>query len=89
MARKKFTVFLLPDDDQYQVVIPHFPDCITYGPNIKTALKNAEEALTLRLEGVGELEGDPLPSNAHVPHVVVAEIEADVPANLIVVKNPV
>ena len=83
MPRKKFTVFLLPDEDSYQVIFPHYPNCITCGDTVEDALKNAKEAIELVLEEEAEQGADPVPPNAHVPHVVVGEIEAEVPESLI------
>ena len=87
MARKKLTVILLPDDESYQVVFPHYPNCITYGLTIKEALKNAKEAIELLLEAEAERGADPIPPNAHAPHVVIAEIDANVPDSLIEVEE--
>lgn len=83
MKKKKFTVFLLPDGDSYQVIFPHYPNCITSGESVEEALSNAKEAIELHLEGEAEQGGDPVPPNAHVPHVVVGEVEAQVPDGLI------
>ena len=83
MGKKKFTVFLLPDEDAYQVVFPHYPNCITQGESIEEALANAKEAIELVLEVEAEQGADPVPPNAHVSHVVVGEIEAEVPDSLI------
>ena len=83
MPLKKFTVFLLPDEDAYQVVFPHYPNCITQGESIEEALANAKEAIELLLEWEAEQGADPVPPNAHVSHVVVGEIEAEVPGSLI------
>lgn len=83
MKARKFTIFLLPDEESYQVVFPHYPNCITYGVTIAEALKNAREAIELHLEGEAEQGAGPVPHNAHVPHVVIAEINANVPDSLI------
>ncbi len=83
MVKQKFTVFLLPDDDGYQVVFPHYPNCTTCGDTVEEALKNAKEAIELVLEVEAEQGADPVPPNAHVSHVVVGEIEAEVPESLI------
>ena len=80
---KKFTVFLLPDDGGYQVIFPHYPNCITFGETVDEALINPTEAIELLLEGESEMGADPIPPNAHVSHVVVGEIEAEVPDSLI------
>ena len=66
MARKKFTVFLLPDEDAYQVVFPHYPNCTTCGATVEEALKKAKEAIELVLEVEAEQGADPVPPNAHV-----------------------
>ena len=87
MPRKKFTVFLLPDEDSYQVIFPHYPNCITCGDTVEEALKNAKEAIELVLEVEAEQGADPVPPNAHVAHVVVGEIEAEVPESLIEVEE--
>ena len=80
--RKKFTVFLLPDDDSYQVIFPHYPNCITQGQFIEEALANAKEAIELLLEWEAEQGADPIPPNAYVSPFVVGEIEAEVPYSL-------
>jgi len=83
MVKRKFTVFLLPDDDGYQVVFPHYPNCTTCGDTVEEALMMAKEAIELVLEIEAEQGADPVPPNAHVSHVVVGEIEAEVPDSLI------
>ena len=83
MVKRKFTVFLLPDEDSYQVVFPHYPNCTTCGETVEEAFKNAKEAIELVLEVEAEQGADPIPPNAHVSHVVVGEIEAEVPESLI------
>ena len=83
MVKQKFTVFLLPDDDSYQVIFPHYPNCITAGDTVEEALSNAKEAIELLLEYEAEQGADPVPSNAYVSHVVVGEIDAEVPESLI------
>ena len=83
MVKRKFTVFLLPDDDGYQVVFPHYPNCTTCGDTVEEALMMAKEAIELVLEVEAEQGADPVPPNAHVSHVVVGEIEAEVPDSLI------
>jgi predicted RNase H-like HicB family nuclease len=83
MKAKKFTIFLIPDEESHQVIFAHYPNCITYGVTIDEALKNAKEAIELHLEGEAEQGADPVPDNAHVSHVAVAEIEAEVPDSLI------
>ena len=50
MPLRKTTVFLLPDEDAYQVVFPHYPNCVTAGETVEEALANAKEAIELLLE---------------------------------------
>ena len=83
MAKRKFTVFLLPDEGVYSVLFPYYSHCITDGDTVEEALKNAKEAIELCLEGEAEKGGDPVPSFVHPPHVVVSEIEVEVPDSLI------
>ncbi len=83
MARKKMTVNLLPDEDSYQVIFPHYSNCITFGATVEEALANAQEAIELLLEAESENTDMPFPSNAHVSHLVVGEIEAEVPDKLL------
>ena len=88
MPRKKFTVFLLPDNDAYQVIFPHYPNCTTCGDTVAEAMENAREAIELVLEVEAEQGADPVPPNAHVSHVIVGEIEAEVPESLIEEEQP-
>ena len=82
MPKKKFTVILLPDEDCYQVFFPHYPDCITFGESVPDALQKAQEAIELTLKSDAELGRDPVPENAWAAHVVVADIDAEVPDSL-------
>lgn len=68
-------------------MFPHYPNCITQGESIEEALANAKEAIELVLEVEAEQGADPVPPNAHVSHVVVGEIEAEVPESLIEVEE--
>ena len=83
MAHRKFTVFLIPDEDGYQTVIPHYPECATWGKSPNDALENAREAMELLLEVVAENGGDPVPTSVYAPHVVVGEVTVRVPKALI------
>lgn len=83
MAQRKFTVILLPDEGSYHVVFPDYPGCITQGDTVEEALNMAKEAMELYLEVEAERGGDPVSGNVHVPHVVVGEVDVDVPDSLI------
>jgi predicted RNase H-like HicB family nuclease len=83
MAQRKFTVILLPDEGSYHVVFPDYPGCITQGDTVDEALNMAKEAMELYLEVEAEQGGDPVPEYVHVPHVVVGEVDVEVPDSLI------
>jgi predicted RNase H-like HicB family nuclease len=89
VALRKFTVILLPDEGSYHVVFPDYPGCITQGPNVEEALHMAKEAMELYLEVEAERGGDPVPENVHVPHVVVGEVDIEVPDSLIEAQEEV
>ena len=77
----KFTVILLPDEDGYQVIVPNYPEVISWGETPEHALEMAKECLDLILEIHAEDRVDDeqvLPG--HDPsHVIVGTIEAEVP----------
>ena len=82
MAIQKFTVMLIPDEDGYQAIFPYYSGAITWGQTPKEALENAKEALELILEAEAEDGLGPVPYNVHASHVVIGEIEAEVPDTL-------
>ena len=41
MAKQKFTVILMPDGDGYQVIVPHYPDVISWGQTPEEAFEMA------------------------------------------------
>ncbi len=79
MAKQKFTVFLIPDTEGYQAIIPHYGEAITFGKTPDEAFANAKEALSLILED----EQEPVPPNIHATHVIVGDIELDIPDPLL------
>ena len=83
MAQRKFTVILLPSEGSYHVVFPDYPGCITMGETVAEALTHAKEAMELYLEVEAERGGDPVPDDVHSPHVVVGEVDVEVPDSLI------
>ena len=84
MPRLKFTVVLIPDDDGYQVVVPHYSECTTWGKTPTEAFANAKEALELILERYAEKRpNDTVPHNVQAVHVVVGDVEIEVPEILI------
>ena len=81
MPLRKFTVILVPDEDGYQVFIPHFPSCTTWGKTPQEAFENAREAMELILEEPSVFDRDALELPSEY-HVVVGDIEVEVPASL-------
>ena len=81
MTTRRFTAVLIPDEDAYQVVVPRFPNCTTWGSTPAEALANAREAMTMLVEDPSEidLEALQLPSEFHV---IVGNIEVEVPDEL-------
>ncbi len=76
---KKVTVILYPEQEGgYAAFIPMFPECTTQGETVEEALANAKESLELTLEVPTEddLERVDL---LNVDHVVVSQIEVEVP----------
>ena len=82
MPMQKFTVFLIPDEDGYQVIVPHYPECTTWGQTPQQAFANVKEAMELILEVEDEDKGDTIPPNTRADHVIVGDIEVEVPASL-------
>lgn len=90
MVQRKFTVILLPlEDGGYQVYFPDYPGCITVGDTVDNALGHAKEAMELYLKVEAERDGDPVPEYVHVPHVVVGEVDVEVPDSLIEARQEV
>ena len=75
MPTQKFTVFLIPDTEGYQAIIPHYTEAITFGKTPDEAFANAKEALSLILED----EQEPVPPNIHASHVIVGDIDSTSP----------
>ena len=85
MSKHKFTAILLPQDEGgYQVFFPYYPGCITDGDTVEEALANGKDALEgiLRAEA-REPEPDPVPPYVLASHVVVSEVDIEVPENLV------
>jgi predicted RNase H-like HicB family nuclease len=85
MPKRKFTIFLIPTETGvYQAISPFYPGCITDGDTPEEALENARDAM----EGILHAEAKskdpwPVPPYVHPSHVVVGEIDVEVPENLI------
>lgn len=84
MHLQKFTVFLIPQDEGgYQVFFPYYPNCTTDGDTVEEALANGKDALEGLLITESRHGGDPVPPYVLAHHVVVAEVDVKVPANLV------
>jgi len=83
MAKHKFTVFLFPDEDGYQVILPHYPEVTTWGRTPEEAMAMAAECLELILEEHAGTHKEQVLPGEHAMHVVVGTIEVDVPEVLL------
>ena len=81
MSLQKFTVFLMPQEDCYQVIVPHYPNCTTEGDTVEEALANAKGAMEGLLYVESKYGGDKVEPYVFAPHVVVAEVDVEVPAS--------
>ena len=68
MALKGFTTFLIPDEGRYEVAVPRFPGCTTWGETLEEAFAHAREAMELIGESPSEIDLDTqdLPTEFHV-----------------------
>ena len=87
MPLQKFTVFLMPQEDGYQVIVPHYPNCTTEGDTVEEALANAKDAMEGLLYVESKYGGDKVEPYVFTPHVVVAEVDVEVPESLLA-KQP-
>ena len=78
-SKRKFTVFLFPDGEGYQVIVPHYPEVTTWGETPQEAFAMAKECLELILEVHAETHQEQVLPGTLAPHVVIGEIEAEVP----------
>ena len=83
MPLQKFTIFLMPQEGGYQVIVPHYPNCTTEGDTVEEALANAKDAMEGLLYVESKHGGDKVESYVFAPHVVVADIEVEVPEGLL------
>ena len=75
----KFTVILFPDGEGYQVIIPDYPEAISWGETPQEAFAMAKESLELTLELHAESHQEQVLPGTRAAHVVIGEIEAEVP----------
>ena len=83
MPLQKFTIFLMPQEGGYQVILPHYPNCTTEGDTVEEALANAKDAMEGLLYVESKHGGDKVESYVFAPHVVVADIDVEVPESLL------
>ena len=79
MPLQKFTVFLMSQEEGYQVIVPHYPNCTTEGGTVEEALANAKDAMEGLLYTESKHGGDKVESYVYAPHVVVATVDIEVP----------
>ena len=83
MPLQKFTVFLMPHEGGYQVIVPHYPNCTTDGDTVEEALANGKDALEGLLITESKHGGDKVEPYVLASHVVVAEVDIEVPTSLL------
>ena len=83
MPQQKFTVFLMAQEDGYQVIVPHYPNCTIEGDTVEEALANAKDAMEGLLYVESKHGGDKVGSYVFAPHVVIANIDVEVPQSLL------
>lgn len=71
----------------YGVDFPDLPGCVTAGSTLEEARKNAEEALSLHLEGLVE-EGLPVPPPSSLDRIVRNPENADGVPFIVTVPDP-
>jgi len=74
-----------PGND-YGVIFPDFPGCVTMGSTLDEARAMAEEALDLHIEGMLE-DGEPLPEPSSLQAVMAQAENRDAVAFLVEVTN--
>lgn len=79
MSKHKFTVFLIPEEEGYQVIIPNYPEANTWGETPEHAFEMAQESLELTLEVYAETHQEQVLLNSSASHSIVGTIEAEVP----------
>ena len=80
MERRRVTVILFPEEEGgYTAFLPLYPSCTTQGETADEALNNAKESLELLMEDPSQDDIEFL-DLSHAPHVVVGEVEIEVPA---------
>ena len=83
MPIQKFTVFLMPQEGGYQVIVPHYPNCTTEGDTVEEALANAKDALEGLLYVESKNDGDKVGPYVFAAHVVVGDVDVEVPESLL------
>lgn len=83
MPLQKFTIFLMPQEGGYQVIVAHYPNCTTEGDTVEEALANAKDAMEGLLYVESKHAGDKVEPFVFAPHVVVADIDVEVPESLL------
>ena len=83
MAMLKFTTVLIPDEEGYQAIVPHYPEVTTWGKTPGEAFEMAKECLELILEEHAETHREQVLPGVQAPHIVVGAIEVEVPEALL------
>ncbi len=69
MATKTYAAMFEPTDGGFGISFPDLPGCVSFGEDLEACMRNAEEALSLHLEGMAE-DGDKYPDASHYGDLV-------------------
>ena len=89
MAKRTYAAAVEPAEGGYGVSFPDLPGCVSFGTDLEDAVRQAEEALSLHMEGMAE-DGEALPETSHFgdlmlspdhhrPGIVWALVSAEAP----------
>ena len=82
MSKQKVTVILYPGDEGgYVAFMPLLRGCTTQGDSPGHALEMARESIELMLEDATDDDMEALEMSC-VPHIVVGEVEIEIPATV-------
>lgn len=71
MARRTYAAAMEPAEGGYGVSFPDLPGCVSFGADFEDAVRQAEDALSLHMEGMVE-DGEALPDASHFGDLMLA-----------------
>lgn len=70
MAKRTYMAMFEPTDGGLGISFPDLPGCVSFGADVESGIRAAEEALSLHLEGMSE-DGDPIPEPSHAGDLIL------------------